>query len=212
MSGTDRAASESGPGAVPAVGTPSGTRPAAGDGRPRRRRRGALALYLLATGVVVITFLGGYALGALSVTHGSLLGVGTETSGRYIPWWTQSTTGRSTPPGALRTLSTTPGSPTVLGGTATNYELDTATGTDTGVLWTFSEATNATVNTELELQFSAIVSGTTYTYTVYIETQATIPGTAQTYEFFWDSGTTTTLVLQSWGQLSEQCPSVGTCP
>ncbi len=49
---------------------------------------------------------------------------------------------------------------------------------------------------------------------VYVETQAVIPGTAQTFVLYYDLGSpaSATITLNSVTQVSEQCSAVGTCP
>lgn len=55
---------------------------------------------------------------------------------------------------------------------------------------------------------------TVTTVTVYVETQATVPATAQTFTLYYDLGSpaTATITLNSVTQLGEQCSAVGTCP
>ncbi|HYA58467.1 MAG TPA: hypothetical protein VEH57_08445 [Thermoplasmata archaeon] len=147
----------------------------------------------------------------------------TETgAGAYHPtaaltWWAEASVGVGTQPGVLPTvLSTTVGTPTVLAAAGTNYAINAPTAGDVVHFWKFTEANTAPVNTELELQFtvSTGVVPTVTQITVYIESQAADPATAQTFVLFYDLGSpaTGTITLNSVTEIGQQCSAVGTCP
>ena len=73
-----------------------------------------------------------------------------------------------------------------------------------------------TVNTELELSFtlSTGVGPTITTVTVYVVTQAAVPGAPVTFGFYYDLGSAAaaTIQLNSVTEIAQQCSAVGTCP
>jgi hypothetical protein len=176
--------------------------------------------HVLGATVVALLVIGGSWVMAASfaITQGT-----TETgSGMYhgttaLTYWTEASAGVATQPGAAPTaLSVTVGTPTVLAGAGTSYAVNAWTLNDIAHFWKFTEATTAPTSTEVELQIS-VSSGSPATVTnvaVYIETQTTAPGAAQTFTLWYDLGSpsTATITLNSVTQVSEQCPSLGTCP
>ena len=182
---------------------------------PKVTRRSVLggtiiALLLLTMGwVVAVSF---------SIQNGSTeTGAGTYHATSSLTYWAEASVGVATQPGTLPTaLSTTVGSPTVLAATATNYAINTATLNDLAHFWKFTEATTAPASTELELAFT-VSTGAAPLITqvlVYVETQATVPGTATTFTLYYDLGAPSagTITLNSVTEVSQQCGAVGTCP
>ncbi|MGD0257715.1 MAG: hypothetical protein ABSB90_07555 [Thermoplasmata archaeon] len=168
--------------------------------------------------VALLVIGGGWVLAAsFAVQQGS-----TETgSGVYhgtssLTYWTESTAGVTTQSATPAVLSTTVGTPTVLPAVGTSYGINAPTLNDITHYWKFTEATTAPASTEVELQFSVSLGAvpTVTTVTVYVETQATVPATAQTFTLYYDLGSpaTATITLNSVTQLGEQCSAVGTCP
>jgi hypothetical protein len=146
----------------------------------------------------------------------------TETgSGMYhgtaaLTYWSEATAGVTTQSGTPPVLSTTIGTPTVLPAAGTSYGVNAPTLNDITHYWKFTEAITAPINTEIEMQISVstgVVPAVT-TVVVYVETQAAIPATAQTFVLYYDLGSaaTATITLNSVTQISEACTAVGTCP
>jgi len=182
------------------------------------------------SGVTRRSVLGGTIIAMLLLTMGWVVAVsfsiqnGTvETGGGFyhgtssLTYWTEASVGVGTQPGVLPTaLSTTVGTPTVLAAAATNYAINAPTLNDLAHFWKFTEATTSPVSTELELEFT-VSSGAVPVITlvtVYIQTQAVIPGTAVTFTLFYDLGSASsgTITLNSVTEISQQCGAVGTCP
>jgi hypothetical protein len=113
-------------------------------------------------------------------------------------------------------LSTTVGAPTVLAGGATSYGVNAPVLNDIAHFWKFTESAGAPVNTELEIQLtvSTGVVPTVAAVTVYVETQASSPGSAITFALYYDLGSPSagTITLNSVTQISQECTGVGTCP
>jgi len=172
-----------------------------------------------ATILALLTFAAGYALAAaFSVTNGpNENGNGNYEAAGAIPWWTQSAVGLSSVPVSVpAALSSTVGTPTTLGATGQAYMINPGTVGDLDHFFKFIESTSAVASTELELTFT-ISTGATPSpsvVTVYVETQATVPTSAQTFTLAYDLGSAAsgTIVLDSFQQISQQCSSVGSCP
>jgi len=134
-----------------------------------------------------------------------------------ITWWTQASVGLSSIPTAVPTaLSSTVGTPTVLAAVGQAYMINTGTANDVNHYYKFTEATTAVANTEIELVFTvstAVVPVITI-MTVFVETQAVIPGSAQTFTLDYDLGNAGagSITLNSVQQVSQLCSAVGTCP
>jgi len=173
----------------------------------------------IATVVALLAVAGGWVLAAsLTIGPGNTeTGAGTYHGTTQLTYFTETSVGVGTQPApAPAALSQVVGAPTILAATATTYAINPATAGDVIHFWKFTEATSAPAATELELQFTVSTgAGPTITaLTVYIETQATIPATAQVFTLTWDLGSaaSTTIVLNSVTEISQQCASVGTCP
>ncbi len=173
----------------------------------------------VATAFTLLAVVAGFGLAAsFTVTQGPAINGGGEYHAtNSIAWWTEASAGVAviqTPVPA--TLSATAATPTVLAGAATSYAVLAATANDVGQYWKFTEATTATVNTELEIAFTVSTGATPVVTTsiVYVETQAAAPGAAITFTIFYDLGSpaTATITLNSVSELSQQCSAVGTCP
>ena len=170
---------------------------------------------MIATTLAAITFAVGFgAAASLVISAGTAEnGGGASHATNALTYWTEANVGVGGQPAVLpTTLSTTVGTPTVLAAAGTNYAINTPTAGDIVHFWKFTEATTAPVSTELELQFT--VSGaSTLQSTVYIETQATAPATAQTFVLYYDLGAPgTTITINSVLQIVQTCSAVGTCP
>jgi hypothetical protein len=171
----------------------------------------------IATAVALITFGAGYAFAALSVTNGTETGGGNYVNTAALTWWTLSAN-----PGAVgvvpaavpASVSTTVTIPTVLPAAGTNYMVNTGTAGHIAQLMKFTEATTAVANTEIETLIVVNTGTGTTTVTMYVETQSTIPGTAQTFVFYIDVGdaSAATVTINYAEQISQPCSAVGTCP
>jgi hypothetical protein len=168
--------------------------------------------------VALLVLGGGWVMAAsFAVSQGPTeIGSGVYHGTASLTYWTESTAGVTTQAGTPPVLSTTIGTPTVLPAAGTSYGVNAPTLNDVTHYWKFTEATTAPVSTEIELQISVstgVVPAVT-TVIVYVETQATIPGTAQTFVLYYDLGSaaTATITLNSVTQISEACSAVGTCP
>jgi hypothetical protein len=172
-----------------------------------------------ATILALLTFAAGYTLAAaFSVTNGpNESGNGNYEAAGSIPWWTQSSVGLSSVPVSVPTaLSSAGGTPTTLAAIGQPYMINPGTAGDLDHFFKFIESPSAVASTELELTFT-ISTGSTPSpniVTVYLETQATVPTSAQTYTLAYDLGSAAagTIVLDSFQQISQQCSSVGSCP
>ncbi|MCI4322012.1 MAG: hypothetical protein L3K18_01875 [Thermoplasmata archaeon] len=173
----------------------------------------------MATVLAILTFAAGFALAAaFSVTNGpNENGNGNYEATGSIPWWTQSAVGLSSVPVTVPTaLSSAVATPTTLAATGQLYMINAGTVGDLDHFFKFTESPSAVASTELEVTFT-ISTGSTPTpnvVTVYVEMQATVPTSAQTYTLAYDLGSAAsgTIVLDSFQQLSQQCSSVGSCP
>ncbi|MCI4345729.1 MAG: hypothetical protein L3K07_03100, partial [Thermoplasmata archaeon] len=112
-------------------------------------------------------------------------------------------------PGAV---STTVGTPSVLGASSSSYVINTATGGHASVELSFLESSSAPTSTEIEVTFTVTVGspGTTSTVTAYVETQSTV-STTLLFNFYFDAGAGA-LVFDSAQEISQPCSSVGSCP
>jgi hypothetical protein len=135
-----------------------------------------------------------------------------------LNYWTETFVEATTIPTGLTVVSQTAAVPTRLASSPTPYSLKTgSTVGDAAIAIEFTEQINATVNTEIEIRFTiGEITGAVASVTVYVETQTTIPGGAQTYTFYYDEGasatSTTNFLVQADNQQSLQCASVGSCP
>ncbi len=182
---------------------------------PNMRRR----LVWGGTIVALLAISGGWVMASsFTITQGNTeTGAGSYHTTSALAWWTEASVGVGTQPGTLPTaLSTTAGTPTVLSAAGSNYAINTPTAGDVVHFWKFTEATSAPTSTELELQFTISTgAGPTVTQvTVYVESQATAPATAQTFVLFYDLGSPAsgTITLNSVTEIGQQCASVGSCP
>jgi hypothetical protein len=175
-------------------------------------------LVWVGTVVTILAISAGWLTAAsLTITTGSSEnGGGTYHATSSLSYWTEASVGIATEPSSLpAVLSTTSGSPTVLAGSGQNYAINTPTASDIAQFWKFTEGTSAPASTEIELQFT-VSTGLTPVITqvtAYLETQATAPGTAQTFVLYFDLGAVTSnIVLNSVTEIGQQCSSVGSCP
>lgn len=142
---------------------------------------------------------------------------GSYTSTTNLGWFTEVSGGIGTVPSPLpTTLSTAPGSPTVLAASGQTYLVNSGAVGDIEHFAKFNESTSAPASTELELTItvSTGVSATFATINVYLETQSHAPGASQVFVLAYDLGNaaTTSIVLNSVEQIAQQCASVGSCP
>jgi hypothetical protein len=171
----------------------------------------------IATILAIVTFGAGFALAAVTVTNSTLNGGGNYVNNSPITWWTTSTSPAAVAavPSPVPTVaSTTVGTPTVLAATGQNYEVGSGTAGDIAQIFRMTEATSAVANTEIEIVFTLSTGAGTTTTTVYIETQTSIPGTAQTFSFYMDAGSaaSASVTINYAEQVSQQCSAVATCP
>ena len=183
-----------------------------------RRSLSRRAVYL-ATAFALLVVIAGFGLAAsFTITQGPAInGGGVYHATNAIAWWTEASAGVAivqTPVPAQ--LSATVGTPTVLGGASASYTINVATANDVGQYWRFTEATTATVNTEIEIAFTVSTGAVPVVTTTiaYLETQAAAPGAALTFTLYYDLGSPAagTITLNSVAELSQQCSAVGTCP
>ncbi len=169
--------------------------------------------------LLMVVFGTGYAIAAgLTVTNGSAEnGSGVYHTATNNPtWWTESSVGVGTvPPGTTSLTASTAAAPGVLTVGATTYGANTVTAGDVGHFWKITEASGAPINSELELSFTVSTGAgpTITTVTVYIETQATSPGSNVLFTFYDDVGSGSTgPVVNNVQAIWLQCSAVGTCP
>jgi hypothetical protein len=123
----------------------------------------------------------------------------------------------ATTPRVLPTiLSALAAHPTRLAAVGTPYLLNTGTIGNLAIEWTFSESVGILANFEVELaydvQYDVAATLHTATGTVYLETQAIVPGGALTFELYWDSGSAAGVTFVSESEIGQGCSAVGTCP
>lgn len=177
-------------------------------------------LVWLGTVVALLAIAGGWVMAAsFQVSQGNTeSGGGAEHPTSSLTYWTELSVGVGSQVTPLpATLSTSAATPTTLAAAATSYAINTPTANDIVHFWKFTEASGAPVSTELELQFTVSTGSTPVvtTTTAYIETQATSPTAAVTFEFIYDLGSPTSatpIVLNSVTEISQQCAAVGSCP
>ncbi|HYA71169.1 MAG TPA: hypothetical protein VEH28_07380 [Thermoplasmata archaeon] len=165
----------------------------------------------------MITFGAGYAFAALTVTNSTETGGGNYVNTAALSWWSLSAN-----PGAVgvvpsavpASVNTTVANPTRLPAAGTNYMVNTGTAGHIAQLMKFTEAATAPGNTEVETSITVNTGTGTISVTIYIETQITPPGTAQTFVFYIDVGdaSAATITINYAEQISQQCSAVGTCP
>jgi hypothetical protein len=184
-----------------------------------RTRRLTRRTVWIATALAMAAVIGGWTVAAaFTVQQGN-----TETGGgayhgtSSLTYWTETSVGVGSEPSTLpAVISTTVGTPTVLGGAAANYAVNTPVATDVVHFWKFTEAAGAPVSTELELQFTVSTgAGPTITQvTSFVETQATSPGAAIVFTIYYDLGSPAsgTITLNSVTEISQTCSAVGNCP
>jgi len=169
------------------------------------------------TFVALLVLGGGWVMAAsFAVNQGAVeTGSGAYHGTAALTYWTETTAGVTTQAGTPAVLSAIMATPTVLPAAGISYGVNAPTLNDVTHFWKFTEAITAPVSTEIEMQISVStgVVPTVTTVIVYLETQAVIPGTAQTFVLYYDLGSaaTATITLNSVTQISEQCTSVGTC-
>ncbi|MCI4335715.1 MAG: hypothetical protein L3K17_00750 [Thermoplasmata archaeon] len=177
------------------------------------------AIYL-ATALSLAAFVGGYAMaGALTInSSGTEAASGNFETTSAITWWTQASVGLASTPSPLPTslASTTATSPVSLPATSSGLMINAGTVGNVAHYFKMTESTGAPTSTELEIVFSISTGAgpTITTVTVFIESQATAPSSAQTYTLYYDLGSaaSSSIVLNSVEQISQQCTSVGSCP
>lgn len=170
-----------------------------------------------AVAFTVAAFLAGYAVAATTVSNSSTQSNGNYVSDSSISWWTTATPPSSVtfvPTTVPTSVSTTAGTPSVLPATASNYEVGSGVAGDIAQTLKITEGTGATASTEVEIVFVISTGAATTTTVGYIETQSTIPGTAQTFVFYLDAGSaaSASVTINYVAQISQQCSAVGTCP
>jgi len=171
------------------------------------------------TVVALLAVAGGWVLAAsLQIGPGNTeTGAGTYHGTALLTYWSETSVGVGTQPSPVpTTLSAAVATPTQLAATGQGYAINAPTAGDIVHFWKFTESTAAPAATEIELQFTVSTGAVPVVtaVTVYIETQATIPATAQVFTLYYDLGSaaTTTIVLNSVTEIGQQCSAVGTCP
>lgn len=176
------------------------------------------AVYV-ATALSIAAFIGGFAVaGSLTINSGpSEAGNGNFESTTSLAWWTQASVGLAATPGTVPTaISSTVGTPTVLAGSSQSYMANTGTAGDVAHFFKMTENTGAPASTELEIVITVSTGSTPSVNTIplFVESQASPPGSALTFTIYYDLGSASsaTVVLNSVQQISQQCASVGVCP
>jgi hypothetical protein len=184
----------------------------AADPAPRRRALRRPTSVRWTALILGLAFAGGFVAtaAAYQIVNGSETAHGSYVGQLELTWWKPTEVLLTTIPASTTAASTNPASPTVIPAAGTTYAVNTATHLDNALEFIYSEQTTAVASTELEITFT-VTAGTTTTVTVYIETQSTIPATAQTFNFLFDGGSATA-VFHVWQQTTQVCPSVGSCP
>ncbi len=182
-----------------------------------RNRASSRTIYI-ATALSMLVFGAGYALASITITTGSEAGTGNFTNANSLAYWSQAgglATGLGGVPSGLTTLSGTVGTPTVLAGASQSYAINAPTAGDVGQFIKFSETSAATINTEIEIAFTVSTGGgpAITNVVVYIETQASAPGSTLTFTLYYDLGSASggSIVVNSIQQISQTCTAVGTC-
>ena len=183
--------------------------------RPYARPR-VLAFGAIAAALAVLAITGAWAAG-ISIGHSNESVTGRADGAGTLPDWQATASLASTVPTPAPTvLSAAAATPTRLSAAGRSYLLAAGTAGHEAADWTFVESVGIALNLEIELQFevTATVGGTTasHGYTVYLETQATAPTAADTFQVFWDGGATTGVTLVAQSELSQACAAAGTCP
>ncbi len=189
---------------------------ASSPGAPRSRSawsRRLSAVVLTLTVVAVVGLVS--AAFVIQSTSGSANGV--QSGSAFLTHWQQTAVlSTATPFGALPELSTTAAAPTRLAAASAAYRLDAATARDVAVEWVFTESIGIGTNLEIEMVYSVAytLAGTTHTVsgTAYLESPATAPGVADTFDLYWDAGVATGVTFGAESEISQACSAVGACP
>ncbi len=191
-------------------------RPGAGAVSSSRSTRRRLAWG--GTAVALLLLGGAWTVAAsLSVAPGATeVGGGAFHSTQDLTYFAEADAGVTTVSNpSVAVLSPAVATPTVLAGASASYGVNALTMSDPAQFWVFTESTAAPVNTEVELQFwvSTGAGPTVAHLALYVETQATAPGSPLTFTLFYDLGNpgSGSIALDSVFELSQACPSVGSC-
>jgi len=158
--------------------------------------------------------------GAIGVATSILQGGSEQAQGAYVSeetpaFWNWSDTLLDAIPAVVPgAASTDVAAPTLLPAGGQSFVIDPSTAGHPGIRWQFQEATTAPQSTELELRFVAGLVNSAVHITVYLETQAVIPGAAVDYFLYWDAGTfaSGSLSVETMQVVVLACASVGACP
>lgn len=185
--------------------------------RPRLSRRrwlwwGGIAATILIVSAAVGTVVGASAQFGAGATEKGQGAYVSESNPAYWVW--QSTLLGTIPTPLPGLISLRAAAPTLLPVASTNYRIDAATVGNTSVVWQFQEATTAPHSTELELRFTAGLSGTAVKITGYVETRAVAILAALTFTFAWDAGAFApgVVTVESMQVSVLVCTAIGTCP
>ncbi len=169
--------------------------------------------------LAVVLLVSGLAWASLSTYAAPLVANGNLQQDTSLNYWTETTIASTIIPTTLPiAVSTTAGTPTSLKAMSTSYEFNSGAVVSghPAVEFTFTEQTNATKNTEIEIRFTVgTQTGSTIPVTIYIETQSSIPASPTLYNFYYDLGTaaaSTQVIVDTADQASLVCSAVGTCP
>jgi hypothetical protein len=182
------------------------------------KRRISTRVIYIAVVASVLTFVGGYALAALTVTNGTQSGSGNYEGTGAIAWWSDPNTPAAAlgliPSSGTSAVSVAQGTNTVLGAAATSYTVGTVTAGDIAEIFKFTETSSATINTYFEVVFS-ISAATVTTQTAYLETQATAPAGSVVFTFYLDAGSaaSSSVTIAYVLQISQLCgATAASCP
>jgi hypothetical protein len=111
-------------------------------------------------------------------------------------------------------ISTTAATPTVLPAASASFRINPAIAGNTSIRWEFRETIAAPGSTELELRFTAGLTGAAVSITSYVETRPGVLPGALTFFLYWDAGafTPARVTVETMQVTVLVCTSVGVCP
>jgi len=165
--------------------------------------------------VIIIATLSGAA--PIKITSSKETASGSRDSATFLLHWQQTGQLEGAVPARVPVLlSGTPATPTVLPGVNQREMMNPGTAGHTALEWTFEETVGIPTSTEIEIQFTVHytvgTTTTTFSTTVYLETQAAAIVRTLTYTMYFDAGTAATVDFASGFEVAQVCTAVGTCP
>lgn len=181
------------------------------------QRRSVLGFVAVGAAALVISIATVTGAVSLHITGSTETANGSQDSAQFLVHWQQTGQIYGAVPAAVPTLwSGAVGTPTVLPGASSRGMINAGTAGHTALEWRFSETVGISVSTEIELDFTVHytigTTASTFSTTIYLETQAAAIVRTLTYTLYFDAGTTAAVDFASELEVAQVCAAVGTCP